>query len=507
MSWQMRLPFRVAFFVKVQDRDGLILELARELRRHRCTLKGLQAEASSPRADVGFIFFTIEVYADQQVLNLWNAIEKINNFNEVQIDRAATPAQIADRLEQSHEQGIPRASRTIIEFDWDEMVSMLPTRAPVLENPFNISRPAGGNMFFGRSEEIKIMQRELCDTAEGRALLLYGPRRSGKSSLCKQFIERYIHAPSWGVLHSLQGAGKQTEAAILMHLAEKIGEVLQQNFQTTSPGWQDYQDSDPQVRFRRLLQGCIEQAPGSRLILALDEFGGAIEAAEKHILGYRFFTLWKELLISIPQLSLLFALPTSSHHTLKAKSLAHVFSFAQPMEMTFLDSESAQRLLSDPLRDQHIAIHPNTMARAVMLTGGNPYYLHLIGQQLVFHLNRDTQKQVIGDNELNLVIEKIITERISQNFDFLRSELIYEKEFLLLEKMIDLLEDSDLKEVQLKKIAYRTRMRASVARHYLDRLYMSLILNRSGPLSNPFYSFNVELVRRWLTYNRSFFAV
>ncbi len=192
---------------------------------------------------------------------------------------------------------------------------------------------------------------------------------------------------------------------------------------------------------------------------------------------------------------------------LKAKSLAHVFSFAQPMEMTFLDSESAQRLLSDPLRDQHIAIHPNTMARAVMLTGGNPYYLHLIGQQLVFHLNRDTQKQVIGDNELNLIVEKVLTERISQNFDFLRSELLNEKEFVLLEKMIDLLEESDLKEAQLKKIAYRAGMPVSEARRHLDRLDMGLILNRSGPPSNPLYAFKIELVRRWLTYNRSFFAV
>ena len=507
MGWQMLLPFRVAFFVKVQDRDGLILELARELRRHGCALKGLQAEASSPRADIGYIFFTIEAHSDQQVLNLWNAIEKIDNFNEVQIDKAVTPAQIADRLEQAHEHDTPRTARTIIEFDWEEMVSMLPTRAPVLENPFNISRPAGGNMFFGRSEEIKIMQRELCDTAEGRALLLHGPRRSGKSSLCKQFIERYMHAPSWGVLCSLQGAGKLTEAAILMLLAEKIGEAFQQNFQQAAPGWYNYQDSDPQMRFRHFLKGCIEQLPDSRLILALDEFGGAIESAERHILGHRFFALWKELLNGIPQLSLLFALPASSHHTLKAKSLAHVFSFAQPMGMTFLDTESAQRLLSDPLRDLHIAIHPNTMARAVMLTGGNPYYLHLIGQQLIFHLNRDTQKQVIGDNELNLVIEKIITGRTSQNFDFLRSELINEKEFVLLEKMIDLIEESDLKEAPLKKIAYQAGMHVSEARRYLDRLDMGLILNRSGLPSNPLYSFKIELVRRWLTYNRSFFAV
>jgi (p)ppGpp synthase/HD superfamily hydrolase len=507
MTWQMQSPFRVAFFVKVQDRDGLVLDLARELRRHNCYLRGIQAEASSPRADVGFIFFTIEVYSDREILDIWNAIEKIDNVNEVQIDRAATPASIVDRLEKLHEQGITRLSKTIIEFDWEELVSMLPTRAPILMNPFNISRPAGGNMFFGRSEEIKIMQRELCDAEEGRALVLYGPRRSGKSSLCKQLIERYMHAPSWGVLYSLQNARKQTEATILMQLAERVGEVFQENFQRVAPSWDDYRDSDPQARFKRFLKRCIEQAPDSRLILVLDEFGGAVDSVEKHILGFRFFTFWKELHNSIPQLSLLFALPTSSHHTLSAKPLAHTFSFAQPMEMTFLDSESARRLLSDPLRDLNVAIHPNTMARAVMLTGGNPYYLTLIGQQLIFVLNRDLQKQVVSDNDLNQVIEKIIADRTSQNFDFLKSELVYNEEFLLLEKMADLLTGSDLQEAQLKKIAFRAEMPASVARRYLDRLCMGLILNQSGPPSNPIYSFKIELVRRWLTYNRSFFAV
>jgi (p)ppGpp synthase/HD superfamily hydrolase len=507
MTWQMQSPYRVAFYVKVQDREGLVLDLVRQLRRHKCYLRGIQAEASSPRADIGFIFFTIEVYSDREVLDIWNAIEKIENFNEVQIDRAATPGSIADRLEKLHEQGITRMSKTIIEFDWEELVGMLPVRAPVLMNPFNISRPAGGNMFFGRSEEIKIMQRELCDAREGRALVMYGPRRSGKSSLCKQFIERYMHAPSWGVLYSLQNARKQTEAAVLMQLAERVGEVFHENFQTAAPTWDDFQDNDPQTRFKRFLRKCIEQVPDSRLILVLDEFGGVVDSAERHILGYRFFTFWKELLNSIPQLSLLFALPTSSHHTLSAKSLAHTFSFAQPMAMTFLDSESARRLLSDPLRDLHIAIHPNTMARAVMLTGGNPYYLTLIGQQLISHLNRDVQKQVVSDNDLNQVIEKIIADRTSQNFDFLKSELVYDEELLLLEKMIDLLTGSALQEVQLKKIAFRAGMAAPVARRYLDRLCMGLILSQSGPPSNPIYSFKIELVRRWLIHNRSFFAV
>jgi len=33
-----------------------------------------------------------------------------------------------------------------------------------------------------------------------------------------------------------------------------------------------------------------------------------------------------------------------------------------------------------------------------------------------------------------------------------------------------------------------------------------LILQENGPASNPYYSFTIELVRRWLTHNHWFFS-
>ena len=49
-------------------------------------------------------------------------------------------------------------------------------------------------------------------------------------------------------------------------------------------------------------------------------------------------------------------------------------------------------------------------------------------------------------------------------------------------------------------------MPLATTRRYLDRMRQGLILEENGPLSNPFYSFKIELVRRWLTRNRSFFT-
>src|SRR6266571_5657690 len=127
--------------------------------------------------------------------------------------------------------------------------------------------------------------------------------------------------------------------------------------------------------------------------------------------------LGKQLISEMPQLSLVVVLPTSSHKLLTSKKFVNLFSFAQHLPISFLDTESAKQLLVDPLRDQSIEIHPNTVALALKLTGGNPYYVTLIGQQLIHYLNREIHQQLIADADLRVVIDQLIEKGASQNFD------------------------------------------------------------------------------------------
>ena len=507
MVWQQQAPaIVVAFMVMVQDRKGLIFDVTRQLRNHECDLTEIKAEATNPKTGIGHLYFTIETHSEKEVLEVWNELYNIENVIEVKLDRRTTPTHLCDSLEKLRSQHATLSIKMTVEFAWEEQVNMLPPRPQALMNPFDISRPAGGNMFFGRSEEIKQMQRELCGEERGRALLMYGPRRSGKSSLCKNFIESHVYAPDWGVLCSLQNAPRQSEKAIFEHLADKVNATFQERFSQPAPRWEDFHESDPQLRFRRLLQECIARTDGARLILALDEFGGVIERNDRGALDMRFFTSWRELMQEIPQLSLIFAMPTSAHRVLNSHRFANVFSFAQPLSILFLDAESAKQLLADPLRDLHIAIHPNTVALAVTLTGGNPYYLTLIGQQLIQQLNQDFHKQLVSDKDLNFVVERLIEKETFQNFNYLLAEVQDDQELVVLEKMVDFMSRSNQLEVQLRKIASLIGTQMSTARRYLDRMRMGLILDENGPPSNPFYSFKIELVRRWLTHNRSFFT-
>jgi hypothetical protein len=171
----------------------------------------------------------------------------------------------------------------------------------------------------------------------------------------------------------------------------------------------------------------------------------------------------------------------------------------------FLDTKSAEQLLIDPLRDQNVEIYPNTVALAIKLTGGNPYFMTLIGQQLIHHLNQETDKQLITDEDLRLVVEHLIEAGFNQNFVYLIRELQDNKELRILEAIVELTARSNQSKVQLKKIASWLNLSVSAARQHLERLRNGLILQENGPFSNPYYSFTIELVRRWLTHNHWFF--
>jgi len=506
MVWQLRPPaFRVAFFITAQDRKGLILDVTRQLRRYECDLVSLSATAISASGE-GHLKLTIEAHADKEVLDVWQDLYHIENVISVEIDAAGTSSETRERLQDLREQHISLPSMVSEEPHWNESLALLPPRNLILRNPFDISRPATDSMFFGRTEEIRMMRRELSDGEYGRALILFGPRRSGKSSICKNFLEQYVKSPFWNVLFSLQNATHQNEETILEQLADEVCRKFEEQIQLPPASWHDFTSNDPQLRFKQVVQRCITNQPGSRLVLALDEFGGAIDAYKRHILEARFFTFWKDLIQQIPQVSLIFAMPTDAHNALTSKRFANAFSFAQTLPVLFLDTESAKHLIVDPLQEQHVAIQPRTVALAVTITGGNPYFLTLIGQQLILQLNRDPNKQIITDKDLRLVIENFIQGGSNQNFVYLKRELQNEYELHILEAIVELTMQMNQLEVQLKQIANRLNLSRYLVKRHLDRLCNGLILQENGPAINPYYSFTIELVRRWLAQNRWFFS-
>lgn len=504
MIWQLQPPmFPIAFYMAVQNRKGLIFDLTRQLQRYDCDLLALNA-GSITASGKASIHFTIGAHSDDEVLEILETLHKIDDVISAGIDIAATPTSVYDRLQhlrQRQEAIAPPALSELL----DEPTT-LEARSFRLKNPFDISRPATASMFFGRSAETEQMQQELCDHTQGRALILYGPRRSGKTSICTNFLERQVRPPFWGVHFSLQNSMMQNEETILRKLAAAVGEQYHKQLHHSPPLWEDFSASDVEDRFREFLAQCVERIAGSRLILVLDEFGGALESHRRHILEERFFSYWRELIESFSQLSLVLILPTSSHKQLMSKKFAHSFSFAQNLPLRFLDAASARQLLVDPLREQNIHVAPTALALAVKLTGGNPYYMTLIGQELINYLNIVTNQQIITDKDLHSVSEQLIQASAPQNFDFLRNELQHPRESAILEAIVEFTARTRETKMPLKQVASRLHLSPSIVQRHLDRLRSGLILDEVGRHPETYYSFKIELVRKWLISNRWFFV-
>ena len=509
MNWEPEPPaFRVSFFLIAQDRKGLVLDLTKQLLSQQCELLSLYADAvefSQAR-----VRFKVEVHTDKEVFAILRIVSAMEGVIRTEIDAAATSQRVLDRLRTQ-----PERKRTleaeIVEYEWKEAMHTLAPRNTRLSNPFDISHSATPRMFFGRSQEISTIQEHLCDGESGKGIILYGPLRSGKSSICSNFMQQHLSSnhtnrPIWGILFSLQNAIQGREESLFQQLAESISRRFSIQFQQTAPQWSDLSSIDsPQNRFQNILQACIARVPHSRLIIALDEFGGVIESFNHSTLSFSFFSFWRNLLEQIPQVSLLFALPTSAHIILNSQQFANVFSFMRDVPVTYLDTISARQLLVGPLRERNIEVYPTTVALALKLTGGSPYYMTILGQHLIDYLNKLPRLQLINDVVLRAVIEKIINESTGNNFTYLKQELLREEEFRILERFVYLSEKFKQSKVQSKHIANSLNIPLHDTRKHLDRLRQGLIFDETGPDSNPYYSFKIEIIRRWLLRHRDFF--
>ncbi|GCE47314.1 (p)ppGpp synthase/HD superfamily hydrolase [Thermosporothrix hazakensis] len=501
---------RVAFVVYAQDRQGLIHDITKRLLACPGLLLGMNARSVNKWRNAE-IWLVVEVPDDQGALIVWNRLLAVDGVVRVNIDTEATLKVVAQRLERL--QSNSSADENHVESGtWhsrnENSDSGLEQRNRVLKNPYDISRPATAKMFVGRGKEMGRLKMELCDAEYGKAILLYGPRRSGKTSLCRNFLERYVMPPHWYTFYSLQNVVGWADELVLRRIADEIARSFSCCFHLAPPvlDWSDQKDM--YTIFREFVQQCTRQAPASRFILVLDEFGGALDSYQNGRLSSHFFDLWRQLMDDCPQLSLLIALPTRAHTMLTSNDFANVFSFAQSMPVSFLDQESAGQLLVHPLREQHVRLAPQALSYMMHLTGGNPYYLSLLGLQLIFYLNVETEKNYVVAEDIEYVVRDIIGAQSTQNFIFYSRELQDSKEATILEAIVELTEMNKRETVTVKQLASFLTLSPLDIRSRLERLRNGLILDeyisKKGSL-NPYYAFKIELVRRWMARNRWFF--
>jgi hypothetical protein len=308
------------------------------------------------------------------------------------------------------------ASGQIAESPARTMVAVLePARRFVsVANPY--SRYSGGTpveeqaMFFGRQELLERIYSEVTTGPLGQCFVLYGQKRSGKSSVLRQLAKR-LRRPNLAVYFSLGTIDTaKAERSFVQACIDALYERLVHDFDMTDVvehNWpRDHQvDASPIESFRRsvLASTRLLQARKGwrnvRPIFLIDEFTYVYEYIKEGLLTPAFMRQWKSLLESRTFDAVLVGQDTMPRFK---EAYPNEFGVTHDERISYLSAEEARALAEDPIMMAGESRYKGaSLDRLIGLTAGSAFYLQIFCDRLVQHLNRNRlvfiTESVVGD--------------------------------------------------------------------------------------------------------------
>jgi hypothetical protein len=281
-------------------------------------------------------------------------------------------------------------------------------------NPY--SRYSGGTpveeqkMFFGRQELLDRIYHELTSGPLGQCFVLYGQKRSGKSSVLRQLAKR-LGPPNFAVHLSLGTIDTtKAERSFVQACIDALYERLVHDFDMTDVlehNWpRDFQvEASPIESFRRSVLASthlIQARKGwrdVRPIFLIDEFTYVYEYIREGLLTPAFMRQWKSLLESRTFDAVLIGQDTMPRFK---EAYPNEFGVTHDERISYLSAEEARALAEEPIRISGESRYKGaSLDRLISLTAGSPFYLQIFCDRLVQHLNRNRlafiTESVVGD--------------------------------------------------------------------------------------------------------------
>ncbi len=309
-----------------------------------------------------------------------------------------------------------RASGQIAESPARTVVAALePARRFVsVANPY--SRYSGGTpveeqkMFFGRRELLERIHSEVTNGPLGQCFVLYGQKRSGKSSVLRQLAKR-LRPPNLAIYLSLGTIDTaKAERSFVQACIDSLYERLVHDFDMTDimeQHWpREFQvESSPIESFRRSVlasKRLLEARKGwrdVRPIFLIDEFTYVYEYIREGLLTPAFMRQWKSLLESRTFDAVLVGQDTMPRFK---EAYPNEFGVTHDERISYLSEEEARALAENPIMMAGESRYKGaSLDRLISLTAGSAFYLQIFCDRLVQHLNRNrlafVTESVVGD--------------------------------------------------------------------------------------------------------------
>ncbi len=290
-----------------------------------------------------------------------------------------------------------------------------------IENPYVVGPPVTGSLFVGREDILTILEELWTKPGQLESVVIYGHRRMGKTSILRNLPGRFSNNTKI-INFNIQTQGNvRSTTELIFNLAQAIHDDLPPHLQTANPEPQITDFDRPEQSFKRFLKKLEPHRQNDRFIIAIDEFELIEDGIKNGYFEPSLIGHWRGILTDFHWIIFAFA----GLHTLQEMTQNYwnpLFGNVRKIPVSFLTPTAARRLITQPSPDFAIDYNPEAIELIYTLTGGQPYLIQLICQNLVSNFNRQRFEE-------NREIEPLFTEAevtaIVTNPDFFRDGTAY----------------------------------------------------------------------------------
>jgi hypothetical protein len=360
-------------------------------------------------------------------------------------------------------------------------------------NPYIAGSPVtGAEMFFGRADVFEFVRRHLIGRHRDSPIVLYGQRRSGKTSILYQ-LQRHLDPAYRCVIIDLHGMQFGDAGALLHGIATAVSRALAQQVPCAVP----VPDlvafvAQPLSTFEDRFLDDIWAALGSdHLVLLVDEAVRLNEEVAAGHLDRAIFEYLRHLIQSCERLTFVFSISNGLEEM--QKDYAFLFSSSLYHRISFLDRSAARELITGPV-DGLYEVTPEAVVRILAVTSGHPYYTQLICHSL-FDLWSRIGRSALTAADVDSVLPEVI-ELGSPNLTYVWADSTYGERALMAALTRLVRREADAVSLARIRKAWRDAG-VEVPEPEVTQAIRSL-RGREVITGDDAYSFTVDLQRLWI---------
>ena len=381
-----------------------------------------------------------------------------------------------------------------------------PPFEPISPNPFIVGNPVRGRtMFFGREADFELVRNRFQQSDHGGLLVFCGERRSGKTSILFQILDKRLGPEFIAALIDMQSMAITTEADFM----NKVVEVVLDAFGpegTRVPAPEFLAGTNHSAAFQKFIERLMREHPSRKLVLLFDEYELFENKIDAGILGPDVLYMLSSLM---EHQSVFLVFTGSQHLEQRRRDYWKILGKSIWKQISYLERSDAMRLMCEPVEGR-VRYEPEALDVIFRLAAGQPFYTQAVCQSVVDQLNERRSREV----NVGLVVDVaqgLVNNPLPQMI-FLWDSLERDQKLvlaLLAEALPD--ERSSVGGAALTRLIhkrdYPLELSAGQLATALETSFRSELLTKDDSHQPPTYAFRMDLWRLWIRRMHSLWQV